>query len=109
MKKVILKTSAVLAALIGLVLLPTLLYNLCWLAGMQDCADGPRWISALIIVGIVGLFVLSYWLFQRVAREPENLCAAPTQFAVAVGTTIADRPPHGSARALISACGSYRR
>ncbi len=27
---------------------------------------------------------------------------------VAVGTTIADRPPHRSARALISACGSYR-
>ena len=28
---------------------------------------------------------------------------------VAVGTTIADRPPHRSARALISACGSYQR
>jgi DNA-directed RNA polymerase specialized sigma24 family protein len=27
--------------------------------------------------------------------------------AVAVGTIIADRPPHRSARALISACGSY--
>jgi MerR family transcriptional regulator, copper efflux regulator len=27
---------------------------------------------------------------------------------VAVGTTITDRPPHSSARALISACGSYR-
>jgi hypothetical protein len=26
---------------------------------------------------------------------------------VAVGTIIADRPPHRSARALISACGSY--
>ena len=33
----------------------------------------------------------------------------PASFSwVAVGTTIADRPPHGSARALISACGSYR-
>jgi hypothetical protein len=29
--------------------------------------------------------------------------------AVAVGTNIADRPPHGSARALLSACRSYRR
>jgi hypothetical protein len=28
--------------------------------------------------------------------------------SVAVGTTIADRPPQGSARALVSACGSYR-
>ena len=27
---------------------------------------------------------------------------------VAVGTTIADRPPRGSARALVSARGSYR-
>ena len=26
---------------------------------------------------------------------------------VAVGTIIADRPPHRSARALVSACGSY--
>jgi cytosine/uracil/thiamine/allantoin permease len=65
MKKKILKTSAVVVALIGLLLLPTLLYNLCGIAGMQDCADVPKWISSLIIVGIIGLFVLSYWLFQR--------------------------------------------
>ncbi len=31
----------------------------------------------------------------------------PVQDEVAVGTIIADRPPHRSARALISACGSY--
>jgi hypothetical protein len=30
------------------------------------------------------------------------------QLTVAVGTTIADRPPQRSARALLSACGSYR-
>jgi uncharacterized protein (DUF427 family) len=30
-----------------------------------------------------------------------------TYCPVAVGTIIADRPPHRSARALISACGSY--
>jgi len=64
-KKTILKTSAAVAALGGLLLLPTLLYNLCGIAGMQDCADGPKWISSLIIVGIIGLFVVSYWLFQR--------------------------------------------
>jgi len=29
-------------------------------------------------------------------------------FEVAVGTTIADRPPQRSTRALVSACGSYR-
>jgi hypothetical protein len=44
---------------------------------------------------------------------PNNSCllflsGASGRAAVAVGTTIADRPPHGSARALVSACGSYR-
>jgi hypothetical protein len=34
--------------------------------------------------------------------------SVPGHFEVAVGTIIADRPPHRSARALISACGSYR-
>ena len=32
---------------------------------------------------------------------------ADALFEVAVGTIISDRPPHRSARALISACGSY--
>jgi hypothetical protein len=54
MKKMILKTFAVVVALVGLLLVPTLLYNLCGIAGMQDCADGPKWISSLIIVGIIG-------------------------------------------------------
>jgi hypothetical protein len=64
MKKVILNTFAVLCGVAGLLLVPTLLYNACGIAGMQDCADGPKWISALIIVAVIGLFVLSYWLFR---------------------------------------------
>jgi hypothetical protein len=42
----------------------------------------------------------------RTSPHTQNPCSG--HFEVAVGTTIADRPPHRSARALISACGSYR-
>src|SRR5215471_2251099 len=52
-----------------------------------------------------------FWSILRVSHLNSRFCehtCAPNSFKVAVGTTIADRPPHGSARALISACGSYR-
>ena len=49
-----------------------------------------------------------------IARHPlttpgsEPLSSIRPEFdSVAVGTIIADRPPHRSARALISACGCY--
>lgn len=65
MKKVILWSGAALCGLVGVLLLPTLFYNACGIAGMQDCADGSKWVSSLIIMAIVGLFVLSFWLFRR--------------------------------------------
>jgi hypothetical protein len=54
-------------------------------------------------------------LDKPICRHPAQ-CAAPATRRllyssvvneVAVGTIISDRPPHRSARALISACGSY--
>jgi endoglucanase len=38
---------------------------------------------------------------------PGYIVIKPDFPEVAVGTIISDRPPHRSARALISACGSY--
>ena len=46
---------------------------------------------------------------EVVIRPLHSLRIVTSGNEVAVGTTIADRPPRGSARALISACGSYRR
>jgi hypothetical protein len=69
MKKVILKATAILCGLGGVVLIPTLFYNACGIAGIQDCADGPKLINALIVVMVPGLFVLSYWLFRRSRSE----------------------------------------
>lgn len=65
MKEPILKATAILCGLVGLLLIPTLFYNVCGIAGLQDCADGPKWVNALVIITVVGLFVLSYWLFRR--------------------------------------------
>jgi hypothetical protein len=64
MKKVMLKTAAILCGLAGLFLVPDLLYNACGIAGIGDCADGPKGTMALHIVVIIGLFVVSYWLFR---------------------------------------------
>src|SRR5262252_3235665 len=53
--------------------------------------------------------VATGWSEPVPGRELHPLkSSAFSRRTVAVGTTIADRPPHGSARALISACGSYR-
>src|SRR5882762_9526626 len=51
-------------------------------------------------------------LFERPrGRLVRASATAPRQKAgcwIAVGTVIADRPPHGPGRALVSASGSYR-
>jgi hypothetical protein len=65
MKKVTLKAAAILCGFGGLLLIPILFYNACGIVGMQDCADGPKWVNALIVIMVSGLFVLSYWLFRR--------------------------------------------
>src|ERR1035437_536732 len=44
---------------------------------------------------------------RRARFAPQEVSSKPVN-EVAVGTIIADRPPHGSARALVSASGSYR-
>ena len=50
------------------------------------------------------------WLYDLLQPHVSQvLVCDPRRDEVAVGTTIAGRPPHRSARALISACGSYRR
>ena len=59
----------ILCAVVALLMVPTLFYNACGLAGMGDCADGPKWAlslttlaSAIVIGG--GIF-LSYRLFRQ--------------------------------------------
>lgn len=65
MKKVILKASAIVCGVAGLILVPTLFYNAFGIAGIQDCAVGPKWVNAAIVIALFGLFVLSYWLFRK--------------------------------------------
>jgi hypothetical protein len=53
------------------------------------------------------------WMFKLACRHSHGSLFPPLPVTnavldeVAVGTIISDRPPHRSARALISACGSY--
>ena len=72
MKKTLLRVSGVIAILLGLLPIPSLLYNTCGLAGIQDCADGPKWETALVLLlclGILAGFVfLSRYLFRLSAR-----------------------------------------
>jgi hypothetical protein len=59
------------------------------------------------------LFLLGIGTASSASDIPDTLCLSSKEDRtsgldeVAVGTIIADRPPHRSARALISACGSY--
>jgi hypothetical protein len=73
MRKIAIAVLGIASGLLGLCLIPTVFYNACGLAGMQDCADDPKWESWLVIlVGLAlisGLFFLSYRLFRLVARR----------------------------------------
>jgi hypothetical protein len=51
--------------------------------------------------------MLDLQLHRPMSRTRKELLVVIVVDKVAVGTIIADRPPHRSARALISACGSY--
>jgi hypothetical protein len=59
----------ILCTVVALLMVPTLFYNACGLAGMGDCAEGPKWILTLnvfacSVIFLGGLFV-SYRLFRR--------------------------------------------
>jgi len=72
---------ALLCALIALGIVPNLVYNACGLAGMQDCADGPKWMLVLnvLLSAIVfgGSLFLSYRLFRR--KNPSDRSNRSTQ------------------------------
>jgi hypothetical protein len=68
MKRIGSALFASVSGLFGLVMVPTLLYNLAGLFKIQDGADGPMWEMTLVVLACLGLvsgaFFLSYRLFQ---------------------------------------------
>jgi hypothetical protein len=75
LKGIIRGLLAIASTLFGLAAVVNLLYNLCGLLGVQDCASGPAWESALVAVVCAvlafGAFYLSYRLV-RVAPIPKD-------------------------------------
>ncbi len=46
----------------GLCLIPSALYNICGVVGGRDCADGPKWESALVAlfcIAFIGAVILN--------------------------------------------------
>jgi len=76
MKRTILALCATFSGLLGLLLVPTLLYNLAALFKIQDGADGPMWETTLVVLACLGLvsgaIFLSYSLFRLVASTPNS-------------------------------------
>jgi hypothetical protein len=69
MKTFILGLASIVSALFALVAFVNLLYNLCGLVGVQDCASGPVWESALVaLVCAVVAFAAGY-LSYRLGRS----------------------------------------
>jgi hypothetical protein len=70
--KISLIVLGIASTLLGFLVIPTLLYNVCGVAGMQDCAAGPQWESALVILASAivtgGFFYLSYRIFRLAGR-----------------------------------------
>jgi hypothetical protein len=77
MRRIFLALLACVSGLLGLGVVPTLLYNLVGLFKIQDGADGPMWETLLIFLACLGFlsgaFFLSYRLFRSVAVERNDV------------------------------------
>lgn len=76
MRKFAIRTLGIASGVGGLAVVPTLLFNICGLVGLDSgCAEGPAWVSGLIVLICaslsVGAFYLSYRLF-RLALSPKT-------------------------------------
>ncbi|HEY6307849.1 MAG TPA: hypothetical protein VI488_15460 [Candidatus Angelobacter sp.] len=71
MKRIASALLATVSGLLGLLLIPTVLYNVAGLLEIQDGADGPKWMNALVLVACIalvsGAFFLSFRLFRSLA------------------------------------------
>lgn len=76
MKRIVCGVLAILAAMIGLILLLNTLYNVDGLAGFQDGGSGSKaelaLVSCLFAILTVGAFFISYRLFRRAVRTNPN-------------------------------------
>jgi len=77
MKRMFLALLASVSGLLGLVMVPTLVYNLAGLFKIQDAADGPIWETTLVVLTCLGLisaaFSLSYRLLRLAAASRNDL------------------------------------
>jgi len=69
-KKVMLRSGAILCGVAGLLLIPDMLYSARGIAEIQDCADGSKWMMTLHIVITLCLLFLAFWLFARASAPP---------------------------------------
>jgi len=74
MRKVLFILGGAVSFVAALLLVPTLLYNVCGMAELSgDCADGPKWVSALVALTCAiimsGLGFLTIRLIQYSVRK----------------------------------------
>jgi len=78
MKKIAYAILGTLCALAGLLLIPSLLYNACGLAGLDpDCGGGSKWENAIattiIAIFVTGAFYLAYRLFRSTTSSKGSI------------------------------------
>ena len=60
MKRILSIGLGALFLLLGLAVVPSLLYNLCGIARVPDCSDAPRWESALVSVFLIAFIGMAF-------------------------------------------------
>jgi len=68
MKRVAMALGGVVLALLGVLIIPNLFYNLAGFFGIQDGADGPKWVCALFVMGCTALASAAFFLSTRLLR-----------------------------------------
>lgn len=69
MKKLALRVIGALCGMLGIALVPSFLYSLAGLFNVRDGADGPKWETSLVALGLAAVISLAFLAVYRLIRR----------------------------------------
>jgi hypothetical protein len=68
MKRLGFAVTGALCGIVGIAIVPSFLYNLAGLFNVRDAADGPKWETASVVLGLTAVASLAFLAAYRLLR-----------------------------------------